>query len=30
MIEIICKAVEGFTRRKKQADDLTVIIVKKK
>lgn len=30
MIEGICNAVEEFTGRKKQADDLTVIIVKKK
>ena len=30
MIECICKAVEEFTRGMKQADDLTVIIIKKK
>jgi sigma-B regulation protein RsbU (phosphoserine phosphatase) len=30
MIAGLCKAVEEFTRGEKQADDLTVIIVKKK
>ena len=30
MIKAICNAVEEFTRGVKQADDLTVIIIKKK
>jgi phosphoserine phosphatase RsbU/P len=30
MIEVLCTAVEEFTVGKKQADDLTVVIVKKK